>query len=133
MADPGFTKWGAPIFLVSYVILRSTSVYRIFIFYYIYYILSSSPMGWVPLPRSFPISWYCKLDTGMQQPKLYPELQMQQMLQLDWLLRPCQFDRAWCSFPGKPHSEPVYLNNPPTKIYFSNVGHFKCHFLPLDD
>ena len=35
----------------------------------------SSPMGWVPLPRSFPISWYCKLDTGMQEPNLHPELQ----------------------------------------------------------
>ena len=34
-------------------------------------------MGWVPLPRSFPISWYCKLDTGMQEPNLHPELQMQ--------------------------------------------------------
>ena len=37
----------------------------------------SSPMGWVPLPRSFPISWYCKLDTGMQEPNVQPELQMQ--------------------------------------------------------
>ena len=27
------------------------------------------------------------LDTGMQKPKLHPELQMQQMLQLDLLLR----------------------------------------------
>ena len=33
--------------------------------------------GWDPLPLSFPISWYCKLDTGMQKPKLHPELQMQ--------------------------------------------------------
>ena len=33
--------------------------------------------GWDPLPLSFPISWYSKLDTGMQKPKLYPELQMQ--------------------------------------------------------
>ena len=31
----------------------------------------SSPMGLEP-PRSFPISWYCKLDTGMQQPKTAP-------------------------------------------------------------
>ena len=30
-----------------------------------------------PLPLSFPISWCCKLDTGMQKPKLHPELQMQ--------------------------------------------------------
>ena len=43
-------------------------------------------MGLEP-PRSFPISWYCKLDTGMQKPKLHPELQMQQMLQVDLLLR----------------------------------------------
>ena len=40
-------------------------------------IFSSSPMGMGPLPLSFPISWYCKLDTGMQKPKLQPELQMQ--------------------------------------------------------
>ena len=33
--------------------------------------------GWGPLSLSFPISWYCKLDTGMQKPKLHPELQMQ--------------------------------------------------------
>ena len=33
--------------------------------------------GWGPLPLSFPITWYCKLDTGMQKPKLHPELQMQ--------------------------------------------------------
>ena len=33
--------------------------------------------GWDPLPLSFPISWYCKLDTGMQSPKLHPELQVQ--------------------------------------------------------
>ena len=32
---------------------------------------------WDHLPLSFPISWYCKLDTGMQKPKLHPELQMQ--------------------------------------------------------
>ena len=45
-----------------------------------------SPMGLEP-PRSFPIGRYCKLDTGMQQPKLHPELQMQQKLQVDLLLR----------------------------------------------
>ena len=44
-------------------------------------------MGWVPLPRSFPISWYCKLDTGIHKPNMHLELQMQQMLQLDLLLR----------------------------------------------
>ena len=33
--------------------------------------------GWDPLPLSFLISWYYKLDTGMQKPKLHPELQMQ--------------------------------------------------------
>ena len=37
---------------------------------------------------SFPISWYCKLDTRIHKPKVYPELQMQEMLQVDLLLRP---------------------------------------------
>ena len=51
-------------------------------------ILTKLTYGMVPLPRSFPISWYCKLDTGVHWPKVYPELQMQQMLQVDLLLRP---------------------------------------------
>ena len=37
------------------------------------------------------VAWLCKvckLDTGMQKSKLHPKLQMQQMLQLDLLLRP---------------------------------------------
>ena len=33
--------------------------------------------GWGPLPLSFPFSLNCKLDTGMQKPKLHPELLMQ--------------------------------------------------------
>ena len=74
-------------------------------------------MGLEP-PRSFPISWYCKLDTGMQQPKLHPELQMQQKLQVDLLLRLCQFHRTLYQpgmvlHPSRPHSELVYFNSPP--------------------
>ena len=46
----------------------------------------SSPIHIGPITRSFPIGRYCKLDTGMQQPKLHPELQMQQKLQVDLLL-----------------------------------------------
>ena len=62
----------------------------------------SSPMGWVPLPRSFPISWYCKLDTGIHKPKVYPELQMQQMLQVDLLLRPANLTDLVPTWHGAP-------------------------------
>ena len=55
-----------------------------------------------PLPRSFSISWYCKLDTGMQEPKLHPELQMQQMLQVDLLLRPANLTSLVPTWHGAP-------------------------------
>ena len=54
----------------------------------------SSSIGTRPTPRDYLISHHCKLDTGMQEPNLHPELQMQQKLQVDLLLRPCQFHRA---------------------------------------
>ena len=74
-------------------------------------------MGWVPLPRSFPISWYCKLDTGMQEPNLHPELQMQQTVASGLAAQTCQFDRpctnlAWCSFPGEPLCQRIHLISP---------------------
>ena len=79
-------------------------------------------MGWVPLPRSFPISWYCKLDTGMQKPKLHPELQMQQMLQVDLLLRPANSTSLVPTWHGAPSqvnhiSQKGTPKQPPTKIY----------------
>ena len=81
----------------------------------------SSPMGWVPLPRSFPISWYCKLDTGMQEPNLHPELQMQQTVASGLAAQTCQFDRpctnlAWCSFPGEPLCQRIHLISPPQEF-----------------
>ena len=52
--------------------------------------------GWDPLPLSFLISWYCKLDTGMQKPKLHPELQMQHKGCTCQFHKPCT-NLAWCS------------------------------------
>ena len=74
-------------------------------------------MGWVPLPRSFPISWYCKLDTGMHEPNLHPELQMQHKVASGLAAQTCQFDRrctnlAWCSFPGEPLCQRIHLISP---------------------
>ena len=101
------------------VLLNSSPTLKIILRSFFY----SSPMGWVPLPRSFPTSWYCKLDTGMQQPKLHPELFMQHKdCNLTCCSDPVNFtgpytNLAWCSFPDTPHSKLVYLNNPLTKIY----------------
>ena len=74
-----------------------------------------------PLPRSFPISWYCKLDTGMQEPKLHPELQMQQMLQVDLLLRPANLTSlvpTWHGAPSQVESRAkwIHLNSPPQEF-----------------
>ena len=76
----------------------------------------SSPMGWVPLPRSFPISWYCKLDTGMQEPNVQPELQMQQTVASGFVAQICQFDKhctnwEWYSLLDEPHSELIQVMN----------------------
>ena len=78
-------------------------------------------MGWVLLPRSFPISWYCKLDTGIQEPKLHPDLQMQQTVANGLAAQICQFDRpctnlAWYSFPGEPLSQRIHLISPPQEF-----------------
>ena len=74
-----------------------------------------------PIPRSFPISWYCKLDTGMQQPNTAPWAP-NATKSCKWT---CCWDSvnftesctnlAWCSFPSKPNSELDYLNSPPSK------------------
>ena len=40
-------------------------------------ILTKLTYGRDLLPRNFPISWYCKLDTGMHKPNIHPELEMQ--------------------------------------------------------
>ena len=63
-----------------------------------------------PTPRSFPISRYCKLDTGMQQPKLHPELQMQQKLQVDLLLRLVNFTSLVPTWHGAPSQVDHTLN-----------------------
>ena len=81
----------------------------------------SSPMGWVPLPRCFTISWYCKLDTGMQEPNLHPEFKMQQTVASGLAAQTCQFDRpctnlAWCSFPGEPLCQRIHLISPPQEF-----------------
>ena len=73
-------------------------------------------------PRSFPISWYCKLDTGIHYPKVYPELQMQQNVASGLAAQTCQFDRpctnlAWCSFPDEPQVPKDSSKQPPTRIY----------------
>ena len=49
-----------------------------------------------PLPLSFPISWYCKLDIGMQKPKLHPEL----------FMKPTGFNLTCCS--DLPISQALY-------------------------
>ena len=58
----------------------------------------------------------------MQEPKLHPELQMQQNVASRLAAQTCQFDRpctnlAWCSFPGEPLSQRIHLISPPTIIY----------------
>ena len=75
-----------------------------------------------PLPLSFPISWYCKLDTGMQKPKLHPELFMKpKRFQSDLLLRPANFTSLVPTWHGaqprrtrKP--EMVHLISPPLQF-----------------
>ena len=81
-------------------------------------------MGKDPLPRNFLISHHCKLDTGIHKPKVHPELQMQHKVANGLAAQNCQFDSpcddlAQCSFPGKPNSELVHLNSPPS----SNLQH----------
>ena len=62
------------------------------------------------ITRSFPISRYCKLDTGIQQPKLHPELQMQQKLQVDLLLRLVNFTSLVPTWHGAPSQVDHTLN-----------------------
>ena len=77
-------------------------------------ILTKLTYGRDPLPRNFPISWYYKLDTGMHKPNIHPELENATNVAIGLAAQTCQFDKpctnlAWCSFPGEPHSELVYL------------------------
>ena len=58
----------------------------------------------------------------MHKPNVHPELQMQQMLQVDLLLRPANLTGlvpTWHggSFPDEPKSQSGSPNQPPTKIY----------------
>ena len=70
----------------------------------------SLPIGTGPITRSFPISRYCKLDTGMQQPKLYPKFQMQLKLQVDLLLRHVNFTSLVPTWHGAPSQVDHTLN-----------------------
>ena len=73
-------------------------------------ILSKLTYGRDPLPRNFPISWYCKVDTGMHKPNIRPELEMQQMLQLDLLLRPANLTSPVPTWHGAPSQVNHTLN-----------------------
>ena len=57
----------------------------------------------------------------MQEPKLHPELQMQQMLQVDLLLRPANSTSLVATWHGAPSQvniwvRMVHLNSPPQKF-----------------
>ena len=58
-------------------------------------------------PRRFRISWYCKLDRGMDEPNIHSELEMQQMLQVDLLVRPANFTSPLQTR----HGAPSQVNN----------------------
>ena len=92
----------------------------------------SSPTGIRPITRSFPIGRYCKLDTGMQQPKLHPELQIQQKLQVDLLLRLVNFTSLVPTWHGAPSQVDHTLNwsasttPPPPFNNLQNSSQNKC-------
>ena len=74
-------------------------------------------MGLEP-PRSFPISWYCKLDTGMHKPNMHPELFMQPKgcnltCCSDLPIWQALYQPGMVLHPSRPKSEQVHLNSPP--------------------
>ena len=77
--------------------------------------LKGSPL---PLPKSFPISGDCKLETSMDKPKCPPWTPNVTNVTSGLAAQACQFHRpchnlAWCSFPSESNSEQIHLISPP--------------------
>ena len=74
------------------------------------------------LPKSFPISCECKLDTGIHSQMCTLNSKCNTKVANGLAAKECQFDSpshnlAWCSYPDEPNSEQVHLFSAPPQEF----------------